>query len=337
MEFAKGTLPWAVNLPLMNDHERARVGTCYKQQGPEAAIALGHELVSGDVKAQRLAAWQDFIDAHPQAVLFCFRGGLRSQLVQQWLAEAGLHIPLVAGGYKALRQHLMAINEQAAQRPLFVVAGTTGSGKTDFIHRFPQAVDLEDLACHRGSAFGRRVTPQPSPVTFENRLAMALRGQTGPLLLEDESRLIGSVAVPLALHRAMTKAPIFLLEAPLAERVERIHQQYIQQNLAEQQTRLAPDAAFNAFAEGLQASLKGISRRLGDQRYRQLAELMSAALTAQQQQGDNSGHRQWIAQLLTDYYDPMYHYQLDKLQQRIVARGSADQLAATLTAALAAR
>ena len=82
IEFASGALPFAANLPLMADEERHQVGLCYKEQGQQAAIKLGHQLVSGDLKAERIQAWQDFISANPNAVLYCARGGLRSQLSQ---------------------------------------------------------------------------------------------------------------------------------------------------------------------------------------------------------------------------------------------------------------
>lgn len=92
----------------MQDDEREKVGTCYKNKGQEAAIALGHELVQGEVKQQRLAQWIEFTQQHPQGVLYCFRGGLRSKTVQTWLAQAGINYPRVEGGYKALRQFLIS-------------------------------------------------------------------------------------------------------------------------------------------------------------------------------------------------------------------------------------
>src|SRR5690554_6436633 len=81
IEFAKGSFPKAINLPLMSDSEREQVGTCYKQQGQKAAIALGHQLVSGAIKEERIKAWLDHIEQHPDAYIFCFRGGLRYKLV----------------------------------------------------------------------------------------------------------------------------------------------------------------------------------------------------------------------------------------------------------------
>ncbi|MBU1815801.1 MAG: tRNA 2-selenouridine(34) synthase MnmH, partial [Gammaproteobacteria bacterium] len=116
VEFVQGAFPGTVNLPLMNDAERQQVGTCYKQQGQQAAIALGHQLVAGQTKQHRIEAWAAFAQAHAQhGVLYCFRGGLRSQIVQQWLhTEAGIAYPRVIGGYKAMRTFLLQTTEAAS-------------------------------------------------------------------------------------------------------------------------------------------------------------------------------------------------------------------------------
>ncbi|MBY0410253.1 MAG: tRNA 2-selenouridine(34) synthase MnmH, partial [Burkholderiaceae bacterium] len=114
VEFGQGAFPGVANLPLMNDEERHKVGTCYKQNGQDAAIALGHRLVSGAPKQERIAAWAAFAQAHPHGVLYCFRGGLRSQTSQQWLhSEAGIDYPRVIGGYKAMRTFLLETTQQA--------------------------------------------------------------------------------------------------------------------------------------------------------------------------------------------------------------------------------
>ncbi|HAP53946.1 MAG TPA: tRNA 2-selenouridine(34) synthase MnmH, partial [Marinobacter adhaerens] len=107
VEFSRGSFPNTENAPLMNDEERHRVGICYKEKGQDKAIELGHQLVSGDIKAQRIEAWKRFVARHPNGYLFCFRGGLRSRLTQQWIREAGIDYPLVKGGYKALRRFLI--------------------------------------------------------------------------------------------------------------------------------------------------------------------------------------------------------------------------------------
>ena len=98
VEFAAGAFPTAVNLPLMNDDERHQVGICYKEQGQAAAIALGHSLVCGAVKEKRIAAWKAFIEKHSDALIYCFRGGLRSQLSQKWAEQANRSGDSSAGG-----------------------------------------------------------------------------------------------------------------------------------------------------------------------------------------------------------------------------------------------
>lgn len=109
VEFNKGAFSHSYNLPLMSDSERAAVGTCYKQQGQQAAITLGHELVAGDIKQSRIASWQGFTQAHPNGMLYCARGGLRSQIVQQWLADTGVIYPRIKGGFKALRSAAISV------------------------------------------------------------------------------------------------------------------------------------------------------------------------------------------------------------------------------------
>lgn len=176
VEFLKGAFPQALNRPLMNDIERQKVGTCYKQQGQDAAIALGHQLVGGTVKAERIAAWAEFARANPDGYLYCFRGGLRSQITQQWLAaEAGIAYPRVLGGYKALRGFLIDTIEAAVAECDFVlVGGLTGTGKTEVLAQLDNALDLEGHANHRGSSFGKHATPQPAQIDFENALAIDL-------------------------------------------------------------------------------------------------------------------------------------------------------------------
>nr|HPQ97141.1 tRNA 2-selenouridine(34) synthase MnmH [Thiolinea sp.] len=204
VEFAAGAFPGATNLPLMNDAEREAVGRCYKQAGQDAAIALGLEQVSGAVKTQRIAAWKTFLEALPaqDRVLYCFRGGLRSRIAQQWILEhTGMACPRIKGGYKAMRRYLLdQLDVLPGRFQGWVLSGRTGSGKTRFLNGFRQQIDLEGLANHRGSAFGPNVTPQPTQIAFENALAIALLRQQDAgwqaLLFEDESRNIGSVHLP---------------------------------------------------------------------------------------------------------------------------------------------
>ena len=324
-EYHDGHIPHSVNLPLLNDGERAEVGTCYKRKGQEAAITLGTELVSGDTKKERMSAWIRFIADNPTAVVLCFRGGLRSQTVQKWLAESGLQRPLISGGYKALRRHLLRTTIRvASEKKIIIVAGKTGTGKTHLINNLTRSVDLEGLANHRGSAFGRRVSAQPAQSVFENLLALDLLRQEreggATLFLEDESKAIGSISLPLELHRAMSVAPIVRVEESLDFRVETILNDYIVSNLTDFRL-LDPVQGDFLFSESLLASLDRIKKRLGGERHSALRDIMSAALTSN---NDHDQHRAWIRGLLVDYYDPMYEYQMTKKARRVVFKGDSD-------------
>ena len=315
LEFSKGAFPHTVSLPLMTDDERAQVGTCYKQRGQDAALTLGHQLVCGETKQQRLEQWLAFARAHPNGYLYCFRGGLRSQIVQQWLKEAGCEYPRITGGYKAMRRFLIDSQEQIINDSQFcLVAGHTGCAKTDLLNTLDNSIDLEGLAHHRGSSFGKRPGGQPAPIDFENRLAIALLRQhharpTQRILLEDESKLIGRCALPLQLRERMAAAPIVVVTASLAQRVEHSFRNYILYKLQEWQQALGVEAGFVAFSEDLSDSLSRTQKRLGGALYQSIDQLLQQALLAHQQ-GDNSLHRAWIERMLSEYYDPMYEYQI---------------------------
>ncbi|MFB2643304.1 tRNA 2-selenouridine(34) synthase MnmH [Shewanella bicestrii] len=327
IEFDRGAFPSSVNLPLMVDKEREKVGTCYKEQGQQAAIALGHSLVHGVVKQQRIDAWLNFLSAHPQAYLYCFRGGLRSQLTQQWLQEAGVTVPYVQGGYKRMRQYLIGVIEAAPSlQPLLSLSGMTGSGKTDFLKRRKEAIDLEGIANHRGSSFGKNIDPQPTQINFENRLAIALLhhqlGNHACLLLEDESFLIGRSALPQSFYSAMQTADIVVLEEDDDIRLTRLLDEYVHKMHRGFIERLGLEAGFEAFSHYLLQSLGSIRKRLGGKQYQELQDIMQQALSQQLNQNQTSQHLAWISLLLHKYYDPMYEYQLQKKAGNILFRGS---------------
>ena len=336
IEFERGSFPGAVNLPLMTDVEREQVGIRYKEQGEQAAVALGHELVSGHVKEDRIATWIEQVKRNANAALFCFRGGLRSQTVQAWLASEGYHLPVVDGGYKALRAYLLnSLEECLCDTSLVVIGGRTGVAKTALLNqasdmlRLP-VIDLEGLAHHRGSAFGKRAEPQPTQVNFENRIAIELlklrNGGHQQVIMEDESRLIGRCALPLTLQEKLRAAPLVVLDASLEDRVHHSWENYILSNYREQVALCdSHEAAFSAFATSLRLSLANIQKRLGGARYQELSEVLEKALLAHSQ-GDPEQHKQWITVLLRDYYDPMYDYQLKSKQRHVVFRGNFNEV-----------
>ena len=211
-----------------------------------------------------------------------------------------------------------------------VIGGKTGVAKTPLINELMTGIDLEGFARHRGSSFGRRIGNPPCQINFENALAIDLlkKREVYPghsLFFEDESRTVGPVTVPLELWQAMSRAPIAVIDMPLAFRVQRILQEYVVEMAAEY---LAVDAnnGFCNYRQYLLASLGRIQKRLGSERYRQLVAIMTAAIDRQQNSGTVSDHEAWIRPLLQHYYDPMYEYQLQQKQQRVAFCGDYQQV-----------
>ena len=331
IEFAKGSLPRAVNLPLMEDAEREAVGICYQQSGQAAAVQLGHELVTGAIKEARVARWKEFAETNPHGALFCFRGGLRSEITQQWLAEAGISYPRIKGGYKSIRQWLIQKTDTiVASSSLLLVGGQTGVAKTRLLNEgnagrpIPGSVDLEGLANHRGSAFGRRITAQPTQIAFELALGVALvQQQSGNhrfLILEDEGRLIGRCALPQPIHASRAQADWIRVDASLADRVDHSYDNYILGNLQEY-INIGEPRAFDVFSDDLVAALEKIRKRLGGKRYHELHQIMLDALI-NHRRGDPEQHKLWIEALLTDYYDPMYEHQMKQRALAPIFRGT---------------
>ena len=332
IEFKRGAFPAATNLPLLDDEQRRAVGTRFKQAGRDGAIALGHELISGEIRRQRLEVWGSYLTANPGALLYCFRGGLRSSVVQQWLREAGFEVPRIEGGYKALRRFLIDTLDRVALKCRFIViGGKTGSGKTQVVNALPFSVDLEGLARHRGSAFGKRMQPQPNQIDFENLLAVAFLKlpyrNARRVFLEDESRAVGSLSLPPELFNAMRSSPLAIIEESPASRVDTILNDYIDSNHRDFKAR-HPDSCEQRFAGYLLGALDRIRRRLGEENHAAIRQLMQRALDVGDRDESLALHRQWIHKLLADYYDPMYDYQLSKKSQAIVFRGTRQELLA---------
>ena len=313
-EFAKGSVPGAVNLPILNDSERHRVGICHKSNGPEAATALGHKIVSGDLKESRINSWQHAVNKSANAVIMCWRGGQRSQIAQHWLAEAGVHIDRLAGGFKAMRHHCsqQLDNFAATETPWILIGGRTGSGKTLVLNQVEGSIDLEGHAHHRGSAFGGYPEGQPTPINFENALARTSLRHTHPVvILEDEGSTIGRLGLPRSWHNRMQNSKVAQLEVDQQERVSHIFEEYV-----------GADTQSGALAATYLDALQRITRRLGGARSSELQALVGDAFDT----GSIDAHRNWIKGLLDAYYDPMYDYQLEKKTARIVFRGTAEEI-----------
>ena len=331
IEFSKGSFPTSTNIPILQDHERQVVGTCYKKNGRDAATELAHSLIKGQTKTQRIEAWCQFARANQNVHIYCWRGGMRSKYARDWILGSGINIPLIDGGYRALRHVILdQIMDAADQVPVVRIGGKTGTAKTVLVNTVEFSTDLEGHANHRGSSFGQRVSGVPTQVNFENSLGIdllrkrhAFPGRT--LVVEDEGRRIGSNFIPKEFFDKMRTADIAVVEMPLEIRVQRIAQEYVTQ-MTKEFLNAYPIDGWEMFVDYLTQSLFRVRKRLGSENYKLIASLMKSALRRQYEDGDTSGHDSWIVAMLRDYYDPMYAYQLEAQSNKVVFQGGYDDV-----------
>ena len=325
IEYVNGSFPGAFNLPLMTDEERQQVGICYKEKGQKSAIKLGYKLVKDDLKERRVSNWLDFINNNPTGALFCFRGGLRSKIAQEWIFDnSGISYPRIKGGYKALRSFLLdEMNRIIKLNEFIVIGGQTGCGKTLLLNTLNNSIDLEGLANHRGSAFGNNVGPQPKQIDFENSLAINLiKKESEPILLiEDEGSNIGVIQLPEVIKNKAIQSKIVILTANLEERIEISLQAYVIDKAKKYYLNNKKDG-FKNYSDYWKNSLFKIQKRLGSYRYKALEKQLNIALTEHKKNEDLQGYYSLIEALLIDYYDPMYNYQISKKKQRIIFQGN---------------
>ncbi len=320
VEYLSGTIPGAINLPILIDSERAQVGTAYKQLGKEAAVELGLKLTASPVKEARIAVWQNFFQDHPQSFLFCFRGGMRSEYAQNWLRESGIQISRLKGGYKIFRRYLMHQNlESPSLKKFLVLSSRTGSGKTDLIHALGgirPVIDLEDIAKHRGSSFGGTNIQQPTQLNFENQLALQLKkSEHEPsIIIEDESRMIGNCCLPESVYKHKNISPVVLIESPIEDRAKRILVEYIHSGI---QVWGAIETQ-----KKMQEALSRIKTKLGGVSFDEISKLLSQAFWEANSEAQEDQHLKWIRLLLERYYDPLYDYNLPKKTDRIQFKGT---------------
>ncbi len=223
-EYAEDHLPGAINLPVLDNEERARVGTIYKQQSPFLARKLGAALVFRNA-AGHVEQSLSHHDGAWRPLVYCWRGGQRSGSFTWMLQQIGWRAEVIVGGYRTYRR---LVNRYLYDDPLphrlVALDGFTGTAKTEILARLPahdvQVLDLEALANHRGSLLGSRPGGQPSQKAFESRLAGALceLDPTRPVLVEAESSKIGERILPPSLWSALCAAPRIEIEAPIAAR-----------------------------------------------------------------------------------------------------------------------
>lgn len=330
VEFKAGAIPSAVNIPLLDDEERHQVGLTYRTQGKEEAFRVAHNLVDEAKQHMLSEIWCAYLQRYPDTIVYCARGGMRSATAARWIYQSSsTQVNRIEGGYKAMRTFLLNRLDPATitSRPV-VLGGRTGSGKTRLLNTLANSIDLEALANHRGSTFGRFTTPQPGQADFENRLAAALIRHRSAghshLLLEDEGRHVGKRFLPKELAEFFNSGDLVVVEIDFEERVENIFQEYVIEaqkrsgDLAGQSD--AVQRMWHWFRE-MSRNLGRIAKRLGTDRFEEVQALLESGCYHQEKNGDPRAHKHWIRLLLRHYYDPMYDYQLQKRGKAPVLAG----------------
>jgi tRNA 2-selenouridine synthase len=292
-EFLSGHIPGAISFPLFTDEERKEVGPIYKQQGKESAIELGLEIVGPKLKFFVQQA-REYATNRP-LYLHCWRGGMRSNSMAWLLRTAGINVYTLTGGYKAYRKHLLSYLTNSFR--LLVLGGETGSGKTEVIQALrdkkEQVIDLEALANHKGSSFGSiGQLQQPTTEQFTNLLFYELSklDASKPIWVEDESRMIGTVNIPEEFFLQMSKAPLLVMQVPVAWRVTNLVKGYGEAN-----------------KELLVSAFKRIQKKLGGQ------HLISAL------QALDENDLETAAVIALRYYDKAYRFGLQtKVNSKVI-------------------
>lgn len=233
LEFAHDHLPGAVNWPSLTNNERVVVGTLYKQVSPFEAQKLGAALVAANI-SRHIQAHVLTLPKNWKPLIYCWRGGKRSNSLALVLSQIGFKVHLLEGGYKAFRtQVLTDLPALATALHYQVLCGPTGSGKTRLLQALAQlgaqVLDLEALACHRSSVLGALPgVPQPSQKHFETQLWHTLRGfdPARPVYVEAESKKVGNLRVPEALMDVLRQSPCIDLKLPLDERISLLLEDY---------------------------------------------------------------------------------------------------------------
>jgi tRNA 2-selenouridine synthase len=286
-EFTADHIPGAINLPVLDDDERARIGTVYKQISPFEAKKKGAALVSRNI-ARHLESHFADKDKSCRPLVYCWRGGGRSGALAHVLNKIGWKVGQLEGGYKAYRRTVISELESLPERHAFrVIRGPTGCGKSRLIEALTesgaQVLDLENLAAHRGSVLGDLPDkPQPTQKLFESKIwfRLCMLDPGSPVFVESESKKIGVLHVPGALLARMRASPCIALEAPLELRAQFLIEEY---------------AHFVHDRDALFAQLDCLNSLLGEKRIAGWKALVSTG--------------QWdafVREILTEHYDPAY-------------------------------
>jgi tRNA 2-selenouridine synthase len=303
-EFAEDHIPGAINCPVLDDAERAEIGTLYKQVSPFDAKKKGAALVARNIAHHIETLFMDK-PRYWQPLVYCWRGGNRSGAMAHILAKVGWQAVQLDGGYKEYRRQVnQALAELPARFRFIVVCGTTGSGKSRLLETLDaigaQVLDLERLAAHRGSVLGHLPNePQPSQKMFETRIWDKLRrfDPSQPVFVESESKKVGNLRVPDAVMARMRASPCISLQLARAQRVDLLMEDY---------RHFAADPAL------LNAQLEHLVQLHG-----------RAKIDAWRALADSGRMPEVVEQLLVEHYDPAY---LRSIERNFVQYAQAELL-----------
>lgn len=290
-EFADGHIPGAINIPIFDDDERAIVGTLYKSKGRVPAIEKGLEIV-GPKMAGFVHKVLEIVTSG-QLLIYCWRGGMRSESMAWLFERVDIKCFLLQGGYKSYRNYLL---ERAGEIPyLIVIEGYTGSGKTEMLHHLralgEQVIDLEGHANHKGSVFGG-IGQQQQPTTqqFQNDLLDEIIDfdLTKRVWIEGESQSVGRVFLPDPLWFRMNETQSIEIQVPRIDRINRLVKEY------------------GTLPEGqMENAITSIAKRLGEVRMREILELYQEK------------NLSCVADKLLEYYDQTYQYSRNKYKKKL--------------------
>lgn len=291
-EYAHDHIPGAINCPVLNDEERIRVGTLYKQQGAFEAKKVGAPIVAANIARHIETLFADK-PREWRPLVYCWRGGNRSGSMAHILARIGWPVVQLEGGYKNYRAHVSMALEDPPALDWRVICGTTGSGKSRLLETLhgigAQVLDLEKLAAHRGSVLGHLPhEPQPTQKWFESQIWDQLRrfDPSRPVFVESESKKVGNLRVPGLVMERMRAAPCIALNLSRPNRVRLLMQDY--------EHFCADPATLNSQLEHL-AQLHGHAR-----------------IEAWQALANDGAMAEVVDQLLAEHYDPAYLRSIDR-------------------------
>jgi len=298
-EFEQGHIPSAVNIPLFENQEREEIGIMYCKSGHDHAILKGLDIVL-DRTSDYVARFKS-LSSKKKILIHCWRGGMRSAAMAQIFNAAGYEVSILKGGYKSYRKY---IREKLSNEALVVVlGGFTGSGKTDILEsiarRGEQVIDLEKLACHKGSVFGSLGQPsQPTNEQFENNLFAKWNEMdlSRPVWIEDESRMIGKVTLPDPVINQISSGLMIQVEVPLFLRIERLVREYS----GFEKTRLTE-------------AIIRLRQRIGGARTKEALQAL------------DENHYDIAASIVLSHYDKAYQFAIERRKNKAIFKIGLDQ------------